>query len=92
MNMFPDTIVINVTQDDLDSGGRRGERPDAIYLALKRDYPDFGVHMTPNGYVRLTHQDTDKIAWYPATVEYARLINEIDLTNGNPHRNQRLSR
>ena len=84
--MFPETIVINVTQNDLDNGGRRGERPDAIHLAIKRDYPQFDPHICePNGWIRLTESNESEMGWYRINRECVSLINEIDVTNGHPY-------
>lgn len=81
--MFPESITVNVTQEDLDSGGRRGERPDGIYLALKRDYPDFEPRINdPWGGITLVKDG--RTAFYPSTPEYVTLINEIDVTGGKP--------
>lgn len=82
--MFPSEITIRVTQANLDKGGWRGIRPDAIHLALWRDYPDFEPRvLDPYGGIGLI-DETDTMGWYPATPEFVALINEIDLTDGQP--------
>jgi hypothetical protein len=81
--MFPETITINVTQEDLDNGGQRDERPDGIYLALKRDYPEFEPRVSdPNGGLGLIRGN--EMGWYPNTNEFVSLVNKIDLTDGDP--------
>lgn len=82
---FPDPLIVNVTDVDLRNGGHRGQGPDGIWLALKRDYPSYEpIISNPNrpGGVRLLRNGL--AAHYPPTSEYITLIDEIDLTDGRP--------